>query len=85
MKDENGEISLEKDEIIFGAYFFLSDDLGIQYRIVYNIIDLLAEFGGLNGVLFVIYKFFGEQFTKNIIVAKFIRSLYLVKDDNSST
>ena len=72
---------MEEEELIFGTYFFLSDDLVEMSRTVYNIIDLLAEFGGFNGVIFTLYKILGEAFTKNIIVAKFIRSLYYKIDE----
>ena len=84
---DNGKtFKKERDELIFGAYFFLSDDMVNHYRVVYNIINLLAEFGGLNSVLFVAYQFLGKRITKNIIVAKFIRSLFFVpceKDDEN--
>ena len=53
---DNGKTEqLDEDELIFGTYFFLSDDLVVHYRVVYNIINLLAEFGGLNSVAFIVY------------------------------
>ena len=73
---EDGITRMEEEELIFGTFFFLSDDIITMSRSVYNIITLLAEFGGFNSVLFAIYKVVGEALTKNIIVAKFIRSLY---------
>ena len=37
----------EEGQIIFGAYFFLGNDLKIQKRIVFNILDLFSAVGGI--------------------------------------
>ena len=42
---------MEKNDILFSAYFFLSNVKIEHTRKVYNIVDLLSELGGINAVL----------------------------------
>jgi len=42
---------LTKSEVLHGTYFFLSEQRIIHSREVYNIIDLLSEFGGFYALL----------------------------------
>ena len=78
---DNGKTFVKEiDELIFGTYFFLSDDMVHHYRFVYNIISLLAEFGGLNSVMLAVYKVLGSLVSLNLIKAKVIKNLYFVPD-----
>ena len=64
--------------MIFGTYFFLSEDVVHHYRFVYNIINLLAEFGGLNSVMLAVYKVLGSMLSINLINAKILKNLFFV-------
>ena len=76
---DNGKTFVEeRDELIFGTYFFLSDDVVHHYRFVYNIINLLAEFGGLNSVMLAVYKVLGSMLSINLINAKILKNLFFV-------
>ena len=75
---------MKTDKIIFGTYFFLSNDYVHHHRNVYNIINLLAEFGGVWGLVFGIYSVIGKTINRNMIIAKFVKELYFFMDPDLS-
>ena len=44
-----------------------------------NILDMLSDFGGLLGLVLVIFELISKFINEKIIKAKFIRSLFYVK------
>ena len=44
-----------------------------------NILDMLADFGGLLGLIIVVFEVIAEFINEKVIKAKFIRSLFYVK------
>ena len=75
---------IDNESKIFGTYFFLSNDLVEHHRNVYNIINLLAEFGGVWGLVFALYKLIGSTINRKLITAKFINELYFFLDPDLS-
>jgi len=39
--------NLEKNDILFSTYFFLSNAKTMHFRKTYNLVDLLSELGGM--------------------------------------
>jgi len=44
-----------------------------------NILDMLSDFGGLLGLVIVIFELIAKYINERVIKAKFIRSLFYVK------
>jgi len=50
---------IESEEILYGSYFFLSDTRTDHHRDVYNIMNLLAQVGGVYSALFAVFGLIG--------------------------
>ena len=60
--------------------FSLSNDHKINYRYLYNVLDMLSDFGGIYGTFIVpLFMFVGNFINSKINKAKLIRSLFLIK------
>ena len=61
-----------------GEYFFLSDEHEVNYRYLYNILDLSSTFGGFYGTFIVpFFYLIGTFINSKIMKAKLIRALFL--------
>ena len=65
----------------FGCYFFLSNDLNKYHFEVYNVIHVAQSLGGIFALLLFVFRAIGGYINKQIIIAKFIRSLFYVYKD----
>jgi hypothetical protein len=69
-------------QVLWGNYFFLSDEVVEYQQTVRNILDVLSSVGGifslLGSVLGTMFIFINNQFIK----AKFIRALYFQTEDD---
>ena len=74
---------LERNQILFGCFFFLSDERMAHSRDAYNILKLLAAFGALYSMIFSSLEGVGKFINSKIIRAKFIRALYFVETDDA--
>jgi hypothetical protein len=66
----------------FGAYFFLSTDEMKYHFEVYNVIYLAQSLGGIFALLLAIFQFIGQYVNRQLVIAKFIRSLFYIEKDN---
>lgn len=57
-------------QILFGSYFFLSDDRVDHLLEAYNIVMILASLGGLSSLVFKRFKGFAAYYNKNYIMAE---------------
>ena len=74
--NDEGKYHTETHRIIFGAYFFLSEQRLEHSRFVYNLIQLASTAGGLIAGIWasfgVMVMFINEQY----LIAKFVRALF---------
>ena len=75
-RDNGKTYAVEKNQIIFGAYFFLSDEIIHFNRKLFNVVDLLADIGGLLGGIFAVMRLVIRYVNVQFIMGKFIRNLY---------
>ena len=60
---------------MFGAYFFLSEDIVIHNSNAYTFPDFLSDFGGLfQAFVLAFFYFIGKIIDDHYILAKMIRS-----------
>ena len=64
---------------MYATFWFLSNKQVVHNREAYNIIMLFAVFGGLAKVIMTTFQVIGEELNKQVIMAKFIRSLYFIE------
>jgi len=70
-------------QLLFGSYFFLATDKLIYHFDVYNIIYVVQSLGGIYVILLAIFKAIGHYINQQVVMAKFVRSLfYVYKDKN---
>ena len=70
---------MTRGKIIYGQYFFLSDSSVEHQREVYNILNVLATFGGLANFLVKAFGVVGTFINTKKFFGKFIRTLYFEK------
>ena len=68
--------NLPRTQTLFGAYFFVSTDQVNYHFDVFNIIYLAQSIGGIFGLLLAMFRFIGEYINHELVLAKFIRSLF---------
>lgn len=75
--------AVEKRDIIFGSFFFVSEDIVVHTQNTYTFFDFLSDFGGLFH-LFVLAFFYvlGEIVDDHYILIKMIRALYYTPNEN---
>lgn len=81
--DSGDTFALEDAHQLFGAYFFLSEDIMINSKNIYSVVDLLSDFGGLYQ-MFVISLFYivGSAVNNFYNMGKVIRGSYYVFKPN---
>ena len=61
--------------MMFGAYFYVSDDIQTFNKVLYTVFDLLSDFGGLYSTfVLTFFVLIGSKINKTIVTAKIIRS-----------
>jgi hypothetical protein len=63
--------------LLYGAYFFLSDEVISYQRDVENLIAVLAKFGGIFALANKIFLLLGYFANERLLIAKYIRTIYL--------
>ena len=71
---------MEDRHVLCGTFFFLSDQRIEHSRIVFDIMALLSEVGGLAGVIFGALAFLCIEITHVHVIDKFIRRFYTNKN-----
>ena len=60
---------------MFGAYYFLSEDIKTYEKVLYSVFDLLSDFGGLYSTfVLTFFVLIGSKINKTIVTAKIIRA-----------
>ena len=70
--------------VIFGSYFFLSDDRIEHQRTVFTMQDVMAKFGGMCRLVFAFFGFIGLQLNQKMLFAKYIRNMYFKRSKNEN-
>jgi hypothetical protein len=65
--------------VLFGAYFFMSQEVVDNVRNQYSIISLLGSLGGLLSGLYSIFLVVTSYINRQFIIAKIIRNLYFTE------
>ena len=61
--------------MLFGAFFFLSEDIRTFDKVLYTIFDLLSDFGGLYSTfVLTFFMLVGSKINKTVVTAKIIRA-----------
>ncbi len=68
---------------MFGAYFFLSGQMMVHERNVYNIMGLLAEFGGLFSGVAKVFAIIGLFVNYRVHTSNMINEMYFLKLSNN--
>ena len=71
----------KQEQILFGTYFFLDDDMITINRSVYNILDLFSNVGGLLSLLRVVFSVVGLEIGQEAIIGTIIKHLYFIQDN----
>ena len=66
----------ENMQVLYGTWFFLSEQVGVHRLVPYTILDLVTELGGFSVALYEISVFVAAYFGRKPILEKFIRKLY---------
>ena len=77
MSFDGGEtnVSVEREQLS-GTYFFLSNDRMEHSRVAFSFIQLLAEVGGLIGMLYIIVEYIGVSINEYVIITNIVEKLY---------
>jgi hypothetical protein len=74
----------ENDQLLYGAYFFLAEDKIMHSRNLYNVSDLMEDFGGFYQTFIIsLFMFIGSKLNHGIMVVKLIRSLFYIPKHDS--
>ena len=68
-------------QVLAGIYFFLSNELILQERQLYNYMMFLGQLGGIFGLIISVLKFIVEPVRFNFDLAKIIQILYFKKNN----
>jgi hypothetical protein len=68
--------------MIFGAYFFLSEDKVERFKILTNITEVIAIIEGVAALLFMVIKIIPSYINEKQMEAKTIRNCYYDVDDS---
>ena len=69
----------QTDHIMFASYYFLSEKMREHHRTHYNIIALLAEFGGLFTLISTVFSVIGTFINTRVHTAGMLEEMYYVK------
>ena len=73
------EYNEEQSKILFASFFFISNLKAEHTRDVYNIINLLAELGGIYCSFYALMKSFGATINSSLYANKMIKELIFKK------
>lgn len=65
--------------MLFGAYYFVSDHMHEHYRLVYDILALLSEFGGISASFLKMSLTLGFFLNSRVHIENLINENYLLK------
>ena len=68
---------VEKVDIIFATYFFVSEEFIEHSRIAQNTADIASNLGGIASVVFATLGQIGMLINNQIILSKIIRKIFL--------
>jgi len=79
----DGSIKFEKitEEVLFGTFFFLSNNKNIHKRDVQNIFNLLSSYGGLVSAVISVTSIIGAYVNQCLFMGYFISKNFLFKID----
>lgn len=67
---------------LFGAYFFMAEDIVQHSKNLYDLFNLLSDFGGMwLTFILAIFILMGELLNNYFIISKIIRANYYIKKD----
>lgn len=82
VSNDGGETFFDvEDGVIFGMYFFINDSRIEHTRIVYNILQVLSEIGGIFSSLLLGFGTVGRMFNYYVYVLRLLQLLYFIRDD----
>ena len=73
---QNGPIIKVEKHLLFGSFYFLSNDRILHQRSVYTILNLLGDFGGLQGIVFSIIFAFCYSMNRSFVMGTFLNKVY---------
>jgi len=73
----DGEESYQhyNDNLLFGTYFFISDDRAEETRVVYSMVKMVSELGGLLSSLILLFGSIGNIVNTELFVSSLIHEL----------
>ena len=74
--DGGKTFSMTRNEQIFGAFFFMSEDIVNHNQNLYTFTQLLSDFGGLFEFLAPICCMIGKWINDHYVMGKVIRALF---------
>ena len=69
-------------QVLFGAYFFLSDSRETHHRVAKNVLALISELGGFFSSVIVIFSIIGNTINRRLFLTKVIEDLYFKETEN---
>ena len=72
----DGEFKVLFQQVLFGTYFFYSQEKIEHFREVYTYVNILTELGGLYECLILIFGAFGYVINSQLLRANYIQILY---------
>ena len=73
---------LADERVLFGSYFFVSEERRELQREVFTIIDLFSKVGGLLSLSNMIFSFIGTLINKQAIVGAIVEQVYYFMPSN---
>ena len=71
--------STKIDRLLFGSFFFMSNDLIIHQKEVKNIYDVLSMHGGLTSSFFAVALVIGQYVNSRLFIGRIIKDSFTVK------
>jgi hypothetical protein len=72
----------ENQKMIFGSYFFLSDETILHTMKAYDVLSILSDFGGIVEIFIFIFSTFCFRYNAQNLLIKSIRAVYFEKEKN---
>ena len=63
-------------QVLMGSYFFMGEIMHEDTRTVFDLFGLLSEFGGMQGIIIIIFEFMIVTNNDAKLVSKSVRSLF---------
>ena len=78
--NDTASYKIEKQLLLFGSYFFMSEEEVKHSRNVWNIMSLLGDFGGLLDIFLLVFVICCSFVNEKQMIAKSIRAIYFRKN-----